>query len=212
MIRFTYDQEQSYRKLFHSVPIRKIDEYSTTQLSEDVEFTPGPPVLPEKAQNGPTKIEPGPHLPPLASGQYIKTDSSDGADFIDDLTNYVGITEHQCIFYPDTKYAICGWSDSDPAVPEIAKTPIYDTISEAANAFNDYGYHRIFLPIEFVFHIGPFAKAYEGDAKYRWQGQIHQDPTTGKYYLWTDGPEPDPIYAIFFGGGIEAVRDWHDNY
>lgn len=217
MIKFTiFSDNESHSSKYYRF-IQRINESESLHLSEDVDFTPGPPVLPGNVKNGPITLKNGDESEnagvPLTYGGYIKTDNSDNANVVDDLSDYSG-GDHQCLFYPKSKYAICGWSDSDPFIPLVATLPIFDIRQDAEDTLiNGFGYGKVLGIVHSLLgRTGEYAKAYYSDPRYRWQGEIYQDPATSKYYIWTDGPEPDPVYALFFGGGIEAVQDWHDIY
>lgn len=117
----------------------------------------------------------------------------------------------RCIYYPDTKYALCGYDDQDFRAEPFGPLRRYSTHKEAEQAlFERYGYGDV--PGYVQRHnplAGEYSKAYEGDFRYRWQAFINGNDQRG-WAIRTQGPEPDPAFFYLFPDGHEAVRDWHD--
>lgn len=117
----------------------------------------------------------------------------------------------RCIYYTDTKYALCGHNDHDLRVEPFGPQLRYSTQQEAEDAlFNKYGYGNV--PGYVRRHnplVGEYSKAFEGDFRYRWQAFINGTDQRG-WLIRTQGPEPDPAFFYLFPDGFDAVADWHE--
>lgn len=162
---------------------------------------------PDEEDEGTVGEELVPEDEPLAAGTATRQIGPGDAEIIEYPPNHKPVEVLDCVYFADTKYALCGDSSPDP---RVTNTDDYESREEAINAvLHEYGYGEV----PGIWHalagrnLGTYSRAYYWAWKYRWHAEVNGRGTNARIY--SNGPEPDPVFSFLLLGGSHAVSEWH---